>query len=530
MRASLSIIFTILFLMVPSLSYSLPPDLEVEVVIGNLNSPVAIAFPSDGSDRIFYNELDTGNVRVIENGQLLATPFATVPISTDGERGLIGLAFDPDYAINGFVYIWHTNLSPLVNRVVRFTDVNNIGTNQTIVINNLPVGSVHNGGNIAFGADGKLYVSQGDVGNAANSQDTTATNRAGKILRYNKDGTIPSDNPLGSTNPIFAYGLRNSFDLTTHPVTDVVYASENGPDCDDEINKIMPGGNYGWRSSYPCGDTNPLFIQPIVRFTPTIAPTGITFYTGNQYPEFQNDLFFVDFNEGRIRRIELAGANLDQVGVMEIFLDGGFGALLDIVDGPDGNLYFTNFNSIMRIVNVAAICGDGIADPSEECDDGNTSNGDCCSSICNLDPTGTACEFDGDLCTLDECNGQGLCGIREVDDCNDGNNCTTDSCNSSTGCINTPFTCNGLAATICGDDLSNTINGSNGNDVILGFGGNDTINGRKGNDRICGGDGNDNLSGERGSDFLDGGIGFDICSGGRGRDTATACESTTSIP
>lgn len=93
--------------------------------------------------------------------------------------------------------IWHTNPSPLVNRVVRFTDVNNLGTNQTIIINNLPVGSVHNGGNIAFGGDGKLYVSQGEVGNPANSQDTTATNRAGKILRYNKDGTIPRDNPLG---------------------------------------------------------------------------------------------------------------------------------------------------------------------------------------------------------------------------------------------------------------------------------------------------------------------------------------------
>ncbi len=344
----------ILISLFPALAYSLPPNLEVEIVASGLNSPVTIAFPPDKSSRIFYNELDTGNVRVIdiENGQVLPQPFATVPVNTNGERGLIGLAFDPDYETNHYVYIWHTNPNPLVNRVVRFTDVNNVGTEQRIIVDNLPVGSNHNAGNIVFGADGKLYVSQGDVGRASNSQDISPTNLAGKILRYNKEGTIPGDNPVGSNNPIFAYGLRNSFDLTVHPVTGGIYATENGPNCDDEVNLIVGNGNYGWRSGYPCGDTNTNtnFIQPIVRFTPTIAPTGITFYTGNQYPEFQNQLFFVDFNEGRIRRVELGGPNLDQVAEMSIFLDGGFGALLDMVDGPEGALYFTNFDSIMRIV------------------------------------------------------------------------------------------------------------------------------------------------------------------------------------
>lgn len=325
-------------------------DLELELVADELEFPVTIACTLDG--RIFFNELKTGKVRIIQNGSLLPKPFATVAVSTDGGNGLIGLALDPDFEINRSVYIYHTHTNPLRNRVVRFTDENNRGTEETVIIDNLPSATNHVGGNIGFGPDGKFYVTLGDVLNPSNSQNLN--NPAGKILRYNRDGSVPADNPF-SGSPVFALGLRNSFDFAFHPVTGVAYATENGPNCDDEINRIVPGGNYGWRPNYPCGDSDSRFIGPIVRFAESIAPTGITFYSGDQYPEFTNDLFFVNFDrgtEGKIQRIELSGENLDQIGSISTFsVDNEFGGLLDIITCSDGNLYFSNSTSIMRFVN-----------------------------------------------------------------------------------------------------------------------------------------------------------------------------------
>ena len=323
--------------------------LEVELVLDGLDFPVTLACTSDG--RIFFNELQTGNIRIIREGVLLPTPFATVPVSINGENGLIGLAFDLQFESNGFMYVFHTHPHPRRNRVVRFTDSDNLGTEETVIIDDLAAADINIGGNIGFGPDGKLYMTIGDVSNPANSQSLDSL--AGKILRFNPDGTIPADNPFPDS-PIFALGLRNSFDFTFHPATGVIYATENGPNCDDEINKIVAGGNYGWRPNYPCGDTDPEFIGPIISFSPPIVPTGITFYTGDQYPEFINDLFFVYFDrgtEGRIQRIELTGENLDQVGsISTFFMENEFGGLLDIITCPDGNLYFSSVDSILRVV------------------------------------------------------------------------------------------------------------------------------------------------------------------------------------
>jgi glucose/arabinose dehydrogenase len=319
---------------------------RVEAFRTGLAFPVTLAFAPDG--RLFFNELATGNVRIIESGQLLTTPFATLPVETDGERGLLGLAFDPNFAVNRFVYVLYSDRNLANHRVVRFTDVGNLGTNPQVIVDNLPSARFHNAGNIGFGRDGLLYISIGDTTDPATSQDPDAL--AGKLLRYRPDGTIPADNPFGPTRPAFNLGLRNSFDFAFHPQTGTVYASENGPDCDDEVNRILPGGNYGWRPGYPCGDTNPTFIAPIIRFTPVIAPTGITFYTGSVFPQFRNSLFLVDFNTGRVRRFVVDESNQGRIQSSEVVVDGGFGELLDIVEGPDGFLYFSSPNAIWRIV------------------------------------------------------------------------------------------------------------------------------------------------------------------------------------
>ncbi len=322
-----------------------PVAFRVETFLSNLNFPVTMAFAPDG--RLFFNELRTGRVRVVVNGVLQAQAFATLPVEVNDERGLLGLAFDPQFASNRFVYVLHSDPSG-VQRVVRFTDDNGTGINPTVIVDNLPSATNHNGGNIRFGPDGFLYVSIGDSLDPANAQDPNSL--SGKLLRYNSNGTVVATNPFGANNPAFNLGLRNSFDFTFHPQAGTIYASENGPDCDDEINRVVAGGNYGWRPNYPCGDTSTQFIAPLIRFTPNIAPTGITFYTGSVFPQFTGSLFMVDLNEGRVRRFVVNEAMQGQITSSEIVVNGGFGGLVDIVQGPDGFIYFSSTTAILRIV------------------------------------------------------------------------------------------------------------------------------------------------------------------------------------
>lgn len=330
-----------------------PVTIRTETVVAGAAFPVTVAFAPDG--RLFYTE-KAGAVRVVlnptsANPQLLATPFVTFPnLASNGEQGLLGLAFDPNFAANRFVYIYYTDSSPtLRNRVVRFTEANNLAdpASEFVVVDNLPVNSNHNGGRIAFGPDGWLYVTIGDAGNPANSQSQTS--RAGKLLRYNPDGTIPAGNPVAG-NPLFALGLRNPFGLTFHRTAGTPYVSDNGPNCDDEINRIVANGNYGWRPSYPCGDTDPMFRAPIARFTPPIAPTGLVFYAGAAFPEWQNHLFLASFNDGALRRFVVDEAQNGLVLEQHTVINGGFGALIDVAVGPDGNLYVAAQGSIVRVM------------------------------------------------------------------------------------------------------------------------------------------------------------------------------------
>jgi glucose/arabinose dehydrogenase len=341
-----------------TLTFSVSPQptgsLQLQSVISGLNFPVGMSQAPDG--RVFFNERLTGRIRIIDpQWQLIQTPFCQLTIATSGEQGLLGLTLDPDFANNKFVYVYHTASSPLRNRVVRYTDSSGICTQETVILDNLPANTNHNGGIIQFGPDGKLYVVIGDAQNTANAQNLTSL--AGKILRVNPDGSAPSDNPfITNTNAnakkVFSLGHRNSYGFTFHPHTGQLWETENGPADNDEINRVVAGGNYGWPTVKGIAG-NASFLDPILAYTPTIAPTGILAIPADSstYPvSYRNNLLFVDFNGGQIRRVVLSGANLTQLSGSSIAYNGGNGGLLSLMLGADGFVYVSNPSAIYKVV------------------------------------------------------------------------------------------------------------------------------------------------------------------------------------
>ena len=346
---------------------STPPtgDLQLGSVLTGLDFPVGLSLAPDG--RVFFNERLTGKIRIIniinQQWQLVNTPFCQISVATSGEQGLLGLTLDPNFAQNHFVYVYYTAPGATMNRVVRYTESSGSCTNETPILDNLPVNSFHNGGIIQFGPDGKLYVIIGDAGNPADSQNVMSL--AGKILRVNPDGTAPSDNPFFSNananaKKVFSFGHRNSYGFTFHGHTGHLWETENGPSDSDEINRVIAGGNYAWDSNQRRGIVNNLCcVDPIaVFFAPpcgpcTIAPTGIIAIPENStaYPvAYRNNLLFVDFNFGQMRRLILTGANLTQLGTSSIAYNGGQGGLLSLMLGSDGFVYVSNANAIFKVV------------------------------------------------------------------------------------------------------------------------------------------------------------------------------------
>ena len=334
-----------------------PPsgDLQLQSVLTGLNFPVGLAQAPDG--RVFFNERLTGRVRIInQQWQLVSTPFCQLTVPTSGEQGLLGLALDPNFANNKLVYLYHTASNPLRNRVVRYTDSSGICVQETVVLDNLPAGTNHNGGIIQFGPDGKLYVIIGDAENTANSQSLTSL--AGKVLRVNPDGTAPLDNPFFSNSnanaqKVFSLGHRNSYGFTFHGHTGHLWETENGPSDNDEINRVVSGGNYGWPTVRGVAN-NPNFINPLLAYVSVIAPTGIISIPEDSTvypPAYRNNLLVTAWNDGRIRRIILSGANLTSLGSSSTAYNGGNGGLLSLMLGSDGYVYVSTASAIFRVVS-----------------------------------------------------------------------------------------------------------------------------------------------------------------------------------
>jgi hypothetical protein len=268
-----------------------------------------------------------------------------------GERGLLGIAFDPNFASNNFLYLYYTTRTePRHNRVSRFTANGDVVVpgSETVIWELDPLSADadnHNGGAIHFGSDGKLYIAAGD--NADQSNSEILSNMFGKMLRINSNGTIPTDNPFfntatGNNRSIWALGLRNPFTFAFQPGTGRMFINDVGQDTFEEINDGIPGSNYGWPSSE--GPTsNPAFRSPLFSYTHNegCAIAGGAFYnpaTVQFPPSFVGKYFFADLCGGWIRLFD------PSTGTASDFAS-GISQPVDLKVGSDGSLYYLSIGS-----------------------------------------------------------------------------------------------------------------------------------------------------------------------------------------
>ena len=360
----LSLMALCLFLHGLSLDAAILPAGFTETQYGGTlspGSPTAMAFSPDG--RLFVC-LQGGQLRVIKNGALLPAPFVSLTVDSIGERGLLGVTFDPNFASNQFVYVYYTVPgAPAHNRVSRFTasgDVAAAGSEAIILdLDNLSSATNHNGGAIHFGPDGKLYIGVGENASAPNAQ--TLSNRLGKILRINADGSLPADNPFfntatGANRAIWSLGLRNPYTFAFQPGAGRMFINDVGASTFEEINDGLAGSNYGWSfCEGACNPPNANFRNPLFQYghgggsTTGCAIVGGAFYNPpvNQFPaSYLGRYFFADLCSGWIRVMDPSNNTASGFAT-------GLSTPVDLQVGPDGGLYYLirgNGGQVWRVV------------------------------------------------------------------------------------------------------------------------------------------------------------------------------------
>ena len=312
----------------------------------------SMVFTPDG--RLFFTEKNTGAIRIMTpEHKILDNPFASVDdLYASWEQGMLGLAIDPEFNINHHIYVYYTavvdvengNGAKVINRVLRFTDNNNVGTEPTVIMDNIPASrGYHSGGAMAFGPDGKLYITVGDATEHIFAQDPSIV--IGKVLRINKDGTVPQDNPYPNSL-VYTMGHRNMYGIAFDDGgTGLV--SENGDVRYDEINLITKGGNYGFPTSQPPNlppeRANGSSIKPLRSYWDTIAPTQMIYYNGDAVPELKGMFLFGSFT-GDIYAFKLSEDKKSIVEELKIELSHfPFVPTVGIAQSPDGKIYYGGY-------------------------------------------------------------------------------------------------------------------------------------------------------------------------------------------
>ncbi|MGE5215600.1 MAG: PQQ-dependent sugar dehydrogenase [Chloroflexota bacterium] len=321
-------------------------DLNIETMARRLDTPWAVDFAPDG--RTFISERP-GRIRVVEKGRLLVEPWMTLEVTATGEAGLLGLALDPQFAKNRYVYVAYSYRSgafALRNRLVRLREDPKTakGVFDKTLIDEVSGANNHDGGRVKFGPDGKLYWTTGDAQTTRYAQSLKSLN--GKILRLNPDGTVPTDNPFPKSY-IYSYGHRNPQGLAWQAGSGRLYATEHGPSgfqgcCRDEVNLIEPGKNYGW-PEIRGDEAKKGMVSPVLHAgsSETWAPSGAAFVSQGSWA---GSLLFTGLRGQTLYRVVFDSNDPCKVQLFERHFPRRFGRLRDIVEGPDKALYLLTSN------------------------------------------------------------------------------------------------------------------------------------------------------------------------------------------
>lgn len=320
---------------------------RVETVAANLEVPWAIAFAPDG--RVFFTER-AGRVRVIEGGKLRPEPVAVIEdVRQEEESGLMDITLHPQFAANRWVYLAYAYRGDGQRvRVVRFRERDGALTERTVIIENIPAARYHAGTRADFGPDGKLYVTTGDATERQLAQQLNSL--AGKTLRLNDDGSVPPDNPFAGRQDarpeIWSYGHRNAQGIAWQPGAGLQFQTEHGPSGfdgpggGDEVNIVEKGANYGWPVIHH-EQTRTGMQSPLLEYTPAVAPGSAMLYTGSAFPEYRGHFFFGALRGEALIRVALDGR---RVTGQERMLQGQYGRIREVVEAPDGSIWFSTSN------------------------------------------------------------------------------------------------------------------------------------------------------------------------------------------
>ncbi|MEO8581368.1 MAG: PQQ-dependent sugar dehydrogenase [Patescibacteria group bacterium] len=319
---------------------------KVESVVEGLYVPWSIVFTS--VDRMLVTER-SGAIRVVQKNKLLPQPLMKFPeVSDKGEEGLMGLAMDPEYSKNKFLYacLAYASGKNLQNKVVRLKDEGDTAVVEKQLLDAIPSATNHAGCRVRFGPDAKLYVTTGDATTKEIAQDMNSL--GGKILRMNSDGSIPADNPFPNSY-VYTLGHRNSQGIAWQPGTGQLFATEHGPTVfdgpagGDEVNAIMAGQNYGWPTVHHKLHQDGM-IDPVLEFTPAVAPSGAMFYSGDIFPQLQNNFLFALLKGEGIMRVEFSNEDPSKVERVSKLNGITVGRIREVEQGPDGFIYFATSN------------------------------------------------------------------------------------------------------------------------------------------------------------------------------------------
>jgi glucose/arabinose dehydrogenase len=321
-----------------------PAEYNVQIWVENLRIPWELVFLSEHKALVTER---AGQIWLIENGILQEEPYKVIDeVAHIGEGGLMGLAKHPDYPDQKYLYVMHTyqENNAIFNRITRYYDTDTTIEFDKVIVDRIPGSRVHNGGRIAFGPDGMLYITTGDTWQSEIAQDIN--NLGGKILRLTPDGDIPADNPFDNS-PVYSLGHRNPQGIAWHPETGDLFSSEHGPSGEfglrdkDIINVIESGNNYGWPMVLGDANVEP-YVDPIIMWQQATPPSGMTFWN--------NRLFVATLRSQALIRIDvtMSSNSYEVTSIDRLFANdwfsGTYGRLRNAVVGPDNALYILTNN------------------------------------------------------------------------------------------------------------------------------------------------------------------------------------------